>query len=222
MDWYQPLGATASPPWTVRTGLSHAGLSVLALPPGGSTTIDTGEQEMLVVPLAGGAHVECGGRRYELAGRADVFAGRTDFAYLPRRSDATIGSASGGRFAVAAGPCGRDLPFRYGPAGQVPVELRGAGRCSRQVNNLAAAGGFECDRLIVVEVLTPDGNWSSYPPHKHDEHSEHESELATTGCTARRGGRSTCSPRCAPVTWCWCRTAGTDRRWPRRATRCTT
>ncbi|BCJ29941.1 5-deoxy-glucuronate isomerase [Actinocatenispora sera] len=177
MDWYQPFGATASPPWTVRTGLSYAGLSVLALAPGGSATIDTGEQEMLVLPLAGAAHVECGGQRYELAGRADVFAGRSDFAYLPRRSSATVGSAAGGRFAVAAGPCERDLPFRYGPAGQVPVELRGAGRCSRQVNNLASADGFECDRLIVVEVLTPDGNWSSYPPHKHDEHSADESEL---------------------------------------------
>jgi 5-deoxy-glucuronate isomerase len=51
----------------------------------------------------------------------------------------------------------------------VPVELRGAGACSRQVNNLAAADTFACDRLIVVEVLTPAGNWSSYPPHKHDE-----------------------------------------------------
>jgi 5-deoxy-glucuronate isomerase len=49
--------------------------------------------------------------------------------------------------------------------------------CSRQVNNIAAAGGFACERLMVVEVLTPGGNWSSYPPHKHDEHTEHESEL---------------------------------------------
>ena len=49
------------------------------------------------------------------------------------------------------------------------MELRGAGACSRQVNNFAAAGVFDADRLIAVEVLTPGGNWSSYPPHKHDE-----------------------------------------------------
>jgi 5-deoxy-glucuronate isomerase len=51
----------------------------------------------------------------------------------------------------------------------VPVELRGAGQASRQVNNFCAPEAFECDKLIAVEVLTPGGNWSSYPPHKHDQ-----------------------------------------------------
>jgi 5-deoxy-glucuronate isomerase len=87
----------------------------------------------------------------------------------------TVSSVDGGRFAVASAPARRDLPFRYGTG--VPVELRGAGTCSRQVNNVAAAGGFECDRLIVVEVLTPGGNWSSYPPHKHDDATAGETEL---------------------------------------------
>ncbi len=59
-------------------------------------------------------------------------------------------------------------PFRYGPAEDVPIELRGAGLASRQVNNFAAPQAFEADRIIAVEVLTPDGCWSSYPPHKHD------------------------------------------------------
>jgi len=48
------------------------------------------------------------------------------------------------------------------------VELRGAGQASRQVNNFCSPEAFECDKLIAVEVLTPGGNWSSYPPHKHD------------------------------------------------------
>jgi 5-deoxy-glucuronate isomerase len=51
----------------------------------------------------------------------------------------------------------------------VPVELRGAGQASRQVNNFCSPEAFEADKLIAVEVLTPGGNWSSYPPHKHDE-----------------------------------------------------
>jgi 5-deoxy-glucuronate isomerase len=59
----------------------------------------------------------------------------------------------------------------------VPIELRGAGRCSRQVHNLATAEVFEADSILVCEVLTPAGNWSSYPPHKHDETSDRESEL---------------------------------------------
>ena len=177
MRLHQPYGSTASPPWTVRAEMTHTALSVLALPPAGGQSVDTGERETIVLPLAGSATVESGGERIELAGRADVFAGRADFCYLPRRCTAEISSAAGGRFALASAPCGRDLPLRYGPAGAVPVELRGAGACSRQVNNLASVEAFECDRLIVVEVLTPDGNWSSYPPHKHDEHSADESQL---------------------------------------------
>jgi 5-deoxy-glucuronate isomerase len=52
----------------------------------------------------------------------------------------------------------------------VPVEIRGAGPATRQVTNFLAPGAFDAvDRLICVEVLTPEGNWSSYPPHKHDD-----------------------------------------------------
>ncbi|MCX4693272.1 5-deoxy-glucuronate isomerase [Streptomyces sp. NBC_01408] len=121
---------------------------------------------------SGGGAPSSGPQTFELRGRDGVFAGVTDFAYLPRDGHAEIRSAEGGRFALAGARCERRLPARYGPAGGVPVELRGAGHCSRQVNNFAAAGpaGFDCDRLIAVEVLTPGGNWSSYPPHKHDEH----------------------------------------------------
>ncbi|MGE7389423.1 5-deoxy-glucuronate isomerase [Streptomyces sp. NPDC004126] len=107
---------------------------------------------------------------FRLRGRASVFDGPTDFAYLPRDARADIASAAGGRFALVGARCERRLEPRYGPADAVPVELRGAGRCSRQVHNFAAADAFDCDRLIAVEVLTPGGNWSSYPPHKHDEH----------------------------------------------------
>ncbi|MFI5616739.1 5-deoxy-glucuronate isomerase [Streptomyces sp. NPDC051567] len=126
----------------------------------------------------GGGDGAGGPQRFELRGRAGVFASVTDFAYLPRDAHAEITSAAGGRFALAGARCERRLPARYGPAPDVPVELRGRGTCSRQVHNFAAAGVFECDRLIAVEVLTPGGNWSSYPPHKHDEHDPgHESEL---------------------------------------------
>ncbi|MGW9083089.1 5-deoxy-glucuronate isomerase [Streptomyces yangpuensis] len=109
---------------------------------------------------------------FALRGRNGVFGGPTDFAYVTRDSYVEVTSAGGGRYALAGAQCATRLPARYGPAEAVPVELRGAGPCSRQVNNFAAAGpaGFACDRLIAVEVLTPGGNWSSYPPHKHDEH----------------------------------------------------
>jgi 5-deoxy-glucuronate isomerase len=98
-----------------------------------------------------------------------VFTSVTDFAYVPRDARAQIASGAGGRFALAGAKCERRLPARYGPAPEVPVEDRGSGGCARRVRNFASADAFACDRLIAVEVVTPGGNWSSYPPHKHDE-----------------------------------------------------
>ncbi|MDQ0819345.1 5-deoxy-D-glucuronate isomerase [Arthrobacter sp. V4I6] len=57
------------------------------------------------------------------------------------------------------------------------MELRGAGNCSRQVHNFGTPAALEADRFIVCEVLTPAGNWSSYPPHKHDEEKDGETSL---------------------------------------------
>jgi 5-deoxy-glucuronate isomerase len=62
-------------------------------------------------------------------------------------------------------------------AADVSVELRGTGNCSRQVHNFGTAGVFEADSLIACEVITPGGNWSSYPAHKHDEETPVESAL---------------------------------------------
>jgi 5-deoxy-glucuronate isomerase len=71
----------------------------------------------------------------------------------------------------------RRLSPAYVPAEAVAVEVRGGGPATRQVNNFLAADAFEAERLIAVEVLTPDGNWSSFPPHKHDEASAVEVSL---------------------------------------------
>jgi 5-deoxy-glucuronate isomerase len=177
-----PAGSAAAGPYALEVtpesaGWSHSGLRVLPLPPGGSHTLDTGPDEVVVVPLEGGLLVACEGEDITLTGRSGVFAGPTDFAYLPLGVTASLSSAGGGRFALCSARARRRLPVRYGPAAGVPVELRGAGRCSRQVNNFATAGVFEADSLIACEVITPAGNWSSYPPHKHDETSDVESEL---------------------------------------------
>jgi 5-deoxy-glucuronate isomerase len=158
-------------------GWGYCGLRVLTLEPGGSRTLLTGDSEWIVLPLAGAATVQADGAIFTLRGRRDVFSGVSDFVYLPRDCGAVLSSPAGGRFALAGARCTRRLPARYGPASAVPVELRGAGGASRQVNNFAAAGSFVCDRLIAVEVLTPGGNWSSFPPHKHDVSGPHESRL---------------------------------------------
>ncbi|MDP9436038.1 MAG: 5-deoxy-glucuronate isomerase [Actinomycetota bacterium] len=158
-------------------GWAHSGLRVVELAAGGSVTVSTRDDEVLVLPLSGGCTVEVDGERFDLAGRADVFGGVTDFAYAPRDAQLRVSSARGGRFALPAARAARRLPARYGAAADVPVELRGAGRASRQVHNFCSPEAFEADSLIAVEVLTPGGNWSSYPPHKHDEDRDGESQL---------------------------------------------
>ena len=159
------------------SGWTYAALRVLSLEPGGEVSIETGPEEMLVLPLSGSCEVSARGTDLVLEGRRSVFSRVTDFAYVPRDAAVTVRSASGGRFALPAAVADRQLPVRYGAAAGVPVELRGAGQASRQVNNFCAPETFDCDRLVAVEVLTPAGNWSSYPPHKHDRAGPGESVL---------------------------------------------
>ncbi|HEX2418924.1 MAG TPA: 5-deoxy-glucuronate isomerase [Micromonosporaceae bacterium] len=173
-ELHLPTGSAADDGYALavapdRAGWTYSGLRVLALAAGQSHTLHTGDAEMLVLPLAGSCAVRCDGVTLSLTGRRDVFSRVTDFCYVPRDASVTLASSSGGRFALPSARCHRRLPFRYGPAENVPIELRGAGAASRQVNNFCSPEAFECDRLIAVEVLTPGGNWSSYPPHKHDE-----------------------------------------------------
>ncbi|WP_262851873.1 5-deoxy-glucuronate isomerase [Mumia quercus] len=158
-------------------GWGFSGLRVVRLAPGEAYDAETGDAETLVLSLSGSCRVRCGDEELVVAGRPDVFAGPSDFVYVPRGAAFTVTSDDGGRFALASARCERTLPLRHADAADVPVELRGAGSASRQVHNLCLPDTFEADRLIVCEVLTPAGNWSSYPPHKHDEQGESESAL---------------------------------------------
>ncbi|MER6183918.1 5-deoxy-glucuronate isomerase [Streptomyces sp. NPDC001652] len=173
--YHLPKGTSADGPYNLlitpeSAGWGYSGLRILTLKPGEAHALSTGDSEFLVLPMTGSCTVTTDGKAFELAGRTGVFASVTDFAYLPRESEALISSATGGQFALPSARTERgDLPARYGRAKDVPVELRGAGACSRQVNNYCVPGTFEAEQLLVCEVLTPGGNWSSYPPHKHDE-----------------------------------------------------
>ncbi len=175
MNHHLPAGSLADGPWDLQltpkqAGWTYSGLRVLDLPPGGSHRFATGEEEMVVLPLAAqGVVVQCDGETFDLEGRTGVFDGVSDFAYLPRDAEVEVRAPRGGKIAFPSAVCKRRLTPRHGAAVDVPLELRGAGQCSREVHNFCAAGVFEADQLIAVEVLTPGGNWSSYPPHKHDE-----------------------------------------------------
>jgi 5-deoxy-glucuronate isomerase len=152
-----------------RAGWAFSGLRILELAAGGAHAFDSGEDELIVLPLEGACSVRVDGADFALAGRDGVFAQVTDFVYAPRDARVEIASEGGGRFALPSARAANRLEPRRVAAEDVPVELRGAGAASRQVNNFCSPEAFAADRLIAVEVLTPAGNWSSYPPHKHDE-----------------------------------------------------
>ncbi|WP_154794075.1 5-deoxy-glucuronate isomerase [Occultella kanbiaonis] len=163
-------------------GWAFSGLRILDLPAGGSQELETGPDELLVLPLAGACTVTVttdteAEQTFDLQGRPDVFSDLTDHLYVPITATLTITSAAGGRFALPSARASRRHPVSHRSADDVRVELRGAGTCSRQVNNYALGNDLETDHLLVCEVLTPGGNWSSYPPHKHDEHTDVEREL---------------------------------------------
>jgi 5-deoxy-glucuronate isomerase len=170
-------------------GWGYSGLRVLELGPGSAHTFPTGDAEVVVLPLAGGCVVECESSRFELAGRDSVFDRVTDFAYAPLDTEVRISSTGGGRFALPSALAGVRFDPAYGPAEAVPVELRGAGQSSRQVNNFCTPESFPADKVIAVEVLTPGGNWSSYPPHKHDKQGEGEVQLEEIYYFEIAGGR---------------------------------
>jgi 5-deoxy-glucuronate isomerase len=181
-SFHLPAGSTAQEDIGLlitpeTAGWGYSGLAVVVVEPGGTTTWSTGEAETLVLSLSGSCTVTLDGETLTVVGRRDVFSGPSDFVYVPRDSELTLHSEAGGRFALPSAVCSRRLPFRHQPADAVPVELRGAGQASRQVNNFCTPDAFQADAIIACEVLTPGGNWSSYPPHKHDEATETESVL---------------------------------------------
>ncbi|MCZ4588506.1 5-deoxy-glucuronate isomerase [Rhodococcus opacus] len=180
--YYVPVGSAATGPFDLEitpesAGWTESSLRVLTLAPGGSAELASGDDEIIVVPLAGSAAVSSEGTEFALTGRRSVFDGPSDFAYVGPDSAYTVTSATGGRFALCGARARQKFPFRYVPAADISVELRGAGNCSRQVHNFGTADRFEADSIIACEVVTPGGNWSSYPSHKHDENRDVESQL---------------------------------------------
>jgi 5-deoxy-glucuronate isomerase len=146
-------------------GWAYSGLRIVRL---GELELATGDRELAVLPLSGSLAIDVDGRRFELAGRESVFDRVSDWAYVPVETHARL--AGEAEVALASARAARRFEPAYVPAGGVPTEIRGAGSATRQIVNFMSPEGFPAaDRLICVEVFTPDGNWSSYPPHKHDD-----------------------------------------------------
>jgi len=141
------------------------------LAPGGEWSADTGDCEATVVVLGGVCAVSSNRGDWPQVGRRpDVFSGMPHALYLPRRTSFAV-TALGDALEIAYCwvPTDQDHPARLVTPAESEIEIRGGHGATRQINSIIPPG-FDCHRIVAVEVYTPGGNWSSYPPHKHDSH----------------------------------------------------
>jgi 5-deoxy-glucuronate isomerase len=147
-------------------GWSYVGFEALTLAGGEPVERDTGADELCVVVLSGTCTVRSPhGDWRDLGGRPDPFSGLPDAAYLPPGTRYVL--EGDGEVGLCSAPAGDGAAARVLPGSDVEPETRGHGAHERTIHPILM-GDREADSLLVCEVLTPPGHWSSYPPHKHD------------------------------------------------------
>jgi 5-deoxy-glucuronate isomerase len=144
--------------------------SVRRLVPGESWEGHHPGEETACVLLSGTCAVEWNKQREEIGKRRTVFDGLPYALYLTPGDRARFTAISTCEIAECHVPSQSQLPSRLVTPVDVSVSLRGGGNASRQIVDIMSPD-FPADRLIAIEVYTPGGNWSSYPPHKHDVHN---------------------------------------------------
>jgi 5-deoxy-glucuronate isomerase len=130
-------------------------------------SVSAGKETALVI-LSGTISVNSDQGTWKSIGkRSSVFSGLPFALYLPLDSQYEIVAESDCEFALATAPATKKFPAQLITPDDVHMEVRGGDHATRQINDIIPPG-FACEHLVVVEVYTPSGNWSSYPPHKHD------------------------------------------------------
>ena len=151
-----------------QAGWAYSGLEVFDLSAGPAVRVLDGLEGVLVPLSATDVQVTVDGEIYTLRGRTGVFAAVSDWMYLPLGSSVTVAGAAG-EIALCTARATKRFPVHVTGAEDVPVEVRGGGRASRQVTNIATPDSFtDAHKINVCEVITPGGNVSSWPPHRHD------------------------------------------------------
>lgn len=152
-------------------GWEHLSVEIRRLSRGESWTTNTECNEAALVILSGTCSVESNRGSWKTLGRRkSVFEGMPWALYLPRASDLDVRALDDDfEFAYCWVPTDKDFEARLIKPEDCNLLIRGGHNNTRQINEIIPPG-FACDKLVCVEVFTPSGNWSSYPPHKHDEH----------------------------------------------------
>jgi 5-deoxy-glucuronate isomerase len=151
-------------------GWEWMGLSVRRLAPREVWEFAHPAEETACVLLSGKCAVAWGGNEYKIGQRESVFDGLPYALYLSAGESVRFEAETVCEVAVCHVPSRQKFPSRLITPKDVTVSLRGGGNASRQIVDVMRPE-FPAERLIVVEVYTPGGNWSSYPPHKHDVHN---------------------------------------------------
>jgi 5-deoxy-glucuronate isomerase len=150
-----------------RAGWRYISFSVRQLEPGRDWRGSTTTEELCLVLLEGRCDIDWVDGRAELGPRASVFGGYPHALYLPRGSRFTVRARERTTIADCRAPARTTHPARVIRPEQCGFEIRGGGNATRQIVDIMPPP-FPADRLMICEVFTPSGNWSSYPPHKHD------------------------------------------------------
>jgi 5-deoxy-glucuronate isomerase len=147
-------------------GWLYLSFRVVALAAGESLDAETGDTEIAIVPLGGSGWFAFAGDHHQVA-RADVFTEKPHVAYLPPQTAYSIGAAEAFEVAIGAAPASGLYPARLYRPDELPSFARGGANVSRGVT-ATLDPSFSSERLIAYEIVTPSGNWSSFPPHRHD------------------------------------------------------
>jgi 5-deoxy-glucuronate isomerase len=150
-------------------GWTYVAFEVVVLREGERLQRATGDRELCIVVVAGRCHMQSvHGEWRDLGGRPHPFSGPPDAAYLPPGSAFELEGARGtAEIALCSAPAAAGTRARVLPGAALTPETRGHGTQQRTVLPILM-GERAADSLLVCEVLTPPGHWSSYPPHKHD------------------------------------------------------
>ena len=150
-----------------RAGWEFVGLTVEQIAPGGVWNFTAEKDEICIVPLRGSAVITAANQEWTVTRPGTMFDGKPTCLYLPLGSSFKATSQDGAELAVTSSRATKTFPAKLIEPDDIDVEIRGAGNAARQISHIIKPG-FPADRLLVVEVFTPSGNWSSFPPHKHD------------------------------------------------------
>lgn len=147
-------------------GWRYLSFGVQTLRVGETFSGETWGLEMAVVPQAGAFTLEAGGQMFELK-RESVFTELPHVVYLPPGTAFTLTAQADSTFAHGGAPAEGRLPLRLFRPDEMRVELRGGANAARQVSHILGPD-LPAERLLLYEVYTPSGNWSGWPPHRHD------------------------------------------------------